>query len=113
MRDVNPGSPKTNIPVTTSFYLDPVQKRKLTNRINRIIGQLNAIKREIQKGECADDLLIQLAAVRGALTRLTVKILETQLLDCARTCMRNGSTDDDEVLERITRALSIILRQGA
>jgi len=64
-----------------------------------------------RRGQCADDLLIQVAAVWGAVKQLAAKILENHLIDCARTCMREGRTDE-EVLERITRALSVVLRQS-
>ncbi len=95
-----------------SFYLSPQEQKALIHRINRMVGQLEAIKRQIQSGQCADDLLIQVSAVRGALTQFTIRILENHLLECARTCMRQDTPDNEAVLQRITRALSVILKQG-
>jgi DNA-binding FrmR family transcriptional regulator len=97
--------------VLRTIYLPKPVRRRLIHRIHRIQGQLEAIRREIARGQCADDLLIQVAAVWGAVKQLAAKILENHLIDCARTCMREGRTDE-EVLERITRALSIVLRQS-
>jgi|FaiFalFF_MnMetaG_3_1042247.scaffolds.fasta_scaffold01859_7 DNA-binding FrmR family transcriptional regulator len=97
--------------VLRTIYLPKPVRRRLIHRIHRIQGQLEAIRREIARGQCADDLLIQVAAVWGAVKQLAAKILENHLIDCARTCMREGRTDE-EVLERITRALSVVLRQS-
>jgi len=97
--------------VLRTIYLPKPVRRRLIHRIHRIQGQLEAIRREIARGQCADDLLIQVAAVWGAIKQLAAKILENHLIDCARTCMREGRTDE-EVFERITRALSVILRQS-
>jgi len=97
--------------VLRTIYLPKPVRRRLIHRIHRIQGQLEAIRREIARGQCADDLLIQVAAVWGAVKQLAAKILENHLIDCARTCMREGRTDE-EVLERIARALSVVLRQS-
>ncbi len=97
--------------VLRTIYLPKPVRRRLIHRIHRIQGQLEAIRREVARGQCADDLLIQVAAVWGAVKQLAVKILENHLMDCARLCMREGRTDE-EVLDRIARALSVVLRQS-
>ncbi len=95
------------------IYLpEPVRKR-LIHRLRRVRGQIRAIERQIARGECADDLLIQIAAVRGALTQFAVKILENYLVHCAQTCMRADGSTDEEVLQRIARALALILKQSS
>ncbi|GBC85474.1 Copper-sensing transcriptional repressor CsoR [bacterium HR11] len=107
-----PPADRREVPeVLRTIYLPKPVRRRLIHRIHRIQGQLEAIRREIARGQCADDLLIQVAAVWGAVKQLAAKILENHLVDCARTCMREGRTDE-EVLERIARALSVILRQS-
>lgn len=95
------------------IYLPPPVRKRLIHRLRRMRGQIQALERQIDKGRCADDLLVQIAAVRGALNQFTIKIMEKYLVDCAVTCMAAGSNDNKEVLQRITRALSFVLKQSA
>lgn len=98
-------------PLPKGIYLSEEDKRLLLNRLSRIEGQIRAIKKRITEGECADDLIIQISAVRGAMTKFAVKVLREHLVSCANTCMmRNGRPK--EVYERTVRALSVILRQS-
>lgn len=92
------------------IYMPEASRKALCNRLSRIEGQIAAIKRRIVEGECADDLLIQVAAVKGAVTQVAAKILEDHLVDCTNSCMRN-KTSLDGVTRRVARALSFVLRQ--
>ncbi len=93
------------------IYLSPESRKALLHRLNRIEGQVRALKKGVQEGRCADDLLILAAAVRGAITQVIAKILEDHLMDCARTCMR-AEGNLDEVYERIARALATVLKNS-
>jgi DNA-binding FrmR family transcriptional regulator len=92
------------------IYLPQPARQALSHRLNRIEGQIGALKKMIEKGECADDILIQIAAVKGAVTQVAVKILENHLVDCAKTCMNINNKRG--IYERITRALATVLKQS-
>lgn len=56
-----------------------VQKPKLIARVRRIKGQIEAIERALQMdAECAD-LLQQVAAIRGAVSGLTLELMEEHI----------------------------------
>lgn len=90
-------------------YLSKEQRRALRNRVARIEGQVAALKRAIEEGACADDLILLASAPRGALRQLVAVLLEQHLLECARTCM---AEDSDEVLRRVSRAVTTALKQS-
>ncbi len=54
-------------------------RKKLLARVNRLIGQMNALKRDIESaatdGEC-DAVMQQLSSIRGAMNGLTMLFLE-------------------------------------
>ena len=57
------------MPPTKTGYLKPDAKRRLVNRINRVVGHLGAIRKMIEDEKCADDVLIQVAATRSAVLK--------------------------------------------
>lgn len=56
--------------------------KKLTQRINRIQGQLNAVKTMLENPDSADcaDLLQVIAACRGAINGLMAEVIEGHVL---------------------------------
>ncbi len=90
-------------------YLDPEAKKRLRNRLARIEGQIRALKGMVDEGRCADDILVQAAAARGALGQFIARVLEGHLADCVETCM-GGS--ERERTERLAKAVSLALKLG-
>lgn len=79
-------------------------KRKLNNRLNRIIGQLQGIKKMIDDDKYCGDILIQLAASDKALRSLSNVILEEHMHTCLVKSINSGETKEiDEILELFRR----------
>ena len=57
-------------------------KKQLTNRLNRIEGQIRGIKKMIEEDRYCNDVLIQLVAVESSVKSLSNQVLETHLLTC-------------------------------
>lgn len=55
---------------------DAAEQKKLTSRINRIIGQLNGIRNMIDDNRYCGDILIQIGAVESALQGLGYLVLQ-------------------------------------
>lgn len=92
---------------TTTSYLDEPAKRRLQNRLSRVEGQIRAMKQMVQDARCADDILIQAAAARGALGQFIARLLENHLSDCVNTCMEG---DRVEISERVSKAIAMALK---
>ena len=79
-------------------YRTEEEKKKDLSGLNRIIGQLEGIKRMINNDAYCNDVLIQLSAVSNSVKSLSNHILENHLY----TCMKDGiKKDDDEVIEEV------------
>jgi len=57
----------------------PAERTKLLNRVKRIQGQTERIKKTLEEdNECAE-VLMQLAAVRGGINSLMAEVLENHI----------------------------------
>lgn len=71
-------------------------------RINNIIGQLNGIKKMLQSSDhgCLD-LIIQLKAVKSAMSSLMQKMVAEEM----DNCWREGQKDKQNKVEKILKEL--------
>ena len=80
------------------------EKKLITNRLNRISGQVNGVKKMIDEDAYCSDVLIQLAAIESAVKSLSNHILENHLHTCITTEVQKGNTEAiDEVIELFKR----------
>lgn len=77
---------------------DPEQVRQLTNRIHRMVGQLNGIEKMINDNRYCGDILVQVAAVESALQSFGYIILEDHLSTCVVEKVQQG---DDEIMSEV------------
>lgn len=71
---------------------DVAEQKKLTSRINRIIGQLNGIQNMIDENRYCGDILIQIGAVESALQGLGYLVLQEHMETCVVEQVRQGNT---------------------
>lgn len=81
--------------------------RRVVNRLSRIEGHVRGIKRMVQDDEPCPDVLIQLAAVRGALDRVSRIILDEHLTQCVARAAEKGNIDGE--IEKLKAALDRFL----
>lgn len=80
------------------------EKKVLTARLNRIIGQMNGVKNMIDENRYCADVLIQLAAVDKAVKSLAAVVLEKHMHSCLINDVKNGKTETvDEIIELFKR----------
>ncbi|MCO6430191.1 MAG: metal-sensitive transcriptional regulator [Deltaproteobacteria bacterium] len=79
------------------------------NRINRIKGQLDGIRRMIEERKYCPDIITQTSAVRSAIASLETAILEKHLASCVHAAMSEGGHDAkakvSELVEIFKRAI--------
>ncbi len=76
----------------------------LTNRLSRIGGQINGIKKMIAEDVYCNDVLVQLASVERAVKSVSNIILEDHLKGCIADDLENGKIESmDEVVELFKR----------
>lgn len=80
------------------------EKKQLSNRINRIVGQMNGIGRMVEEDRYCDDILIQLSAVDKAIKGLANAILDTHMHTCMIEEIQRGNTAAvDEIVDLFRR----------
>ena len=80
------------------------EKKLITNRLNRISGQVNGIKKMIENDAYCNDVLIQLKAVESSIKSLSNHILENHLYTCVTRDLENGEFDTiDELISLFKR----------
>jgi len=89
-------------------YLDEVSSKALVHRLARMEGHLRSIRQMVLDHRCADEILLQVAAVKAALNQFSSQILDRELKACLESCMRGES---DERLKKVTKVLSTLLKQ--
>ena len=87
---------------------DPKLKKDLLNRLKSIEGHIRGVQRMVEDDEYCIDVLNQTAAVRKALEKVDVMILENHLESCVTTAIRG---DDPAERERVLRELLTLFSQ--
>lgn len=73
-------------------YHDPSVKKKQVNRLSRTIGHLEKVKRMIENDEDCGEVLIQLAACKGAINSLGKEIMNEHMEHCIIHAIEDGDT---------------------
>ena len=93
----------------TGTYMDEARVRSLGNALSRIEGHVGSVRRMVEEQRCADELLTQIAAVKAALNRVTVKIVEEELRLCLTQC---GAPEADDRFDAAMKALASMLKRS-
>lgn len=90
-------------------YLTPEAQKSLADRLARAEGHLRSVRQMVIDHRCADEILIQIAAVKAALNQTAASLIDSEMRACVDTCM-GGSAGDR--LSRVTKALSAVLKSS-
>ena len=82
-------------------------QRKVINRLSRIEGHIRGIKTMVQSDRPCPDVLVQIAAVRGALDRVARMILDEHLTQCIARAAKEGNIESE--IEELKAALDRFL----
>jgi DNA-binding FrmR family transcriptional regulator len=93
----------------SSVYLDSDTQMALANRLARLEGHVRSIREMVLDHRCADEILLQVAAVKAAVNTFASVLVEHELKACMNTCMTGNQ---DERLERVTRSLGALLKRS-
>ena len=90
-----------------SHHPDEV-KKNLTNRLNRIEGQIRGIKRMVDEDVYCDDIITQLSATQSALNSVATILLDGHLKGCVKGRLEEG---DEEILDELVITISKLMRK--
>jgi len=81
--------------------------RRIVNRLSRIEGHVRGIKTMVQQSSPCPDVLLQIAAVRGALDRVARIVLDEHLTECIGRAAKEGNIEVE--IEQLKAALDRFL----
>lgn len=86
---------------------DKELKKDIQVRLRRIEGQVKGIQGMMDKDVCCRDVLVQIAAIRSAINKVGVLLVENY----ARNCMGVGETEEELVgLENLIKTLNSFMK---
>lgn len=85
----------------------PEEYKSLINRLNRISGQINGIKKMVEESAYCTDILIQVSAVNSALNSFNKALLSEHIRTCVADNIREG---DDEIVEELVETLRKLMK---
>ncbi len=77
--------------------------KMLTIRLNKLIGQLNGIKKMVENGVACEDILTQVNAVNGGLHKISLLMLDRHVRQCVRVGMKKDQAE--ETIESLSQAI--------
>jgi DNA-binding FrmR family transcriptional regulator len=88
--------------------IDPDTKETVLARLRRIEGQVKGVHRMVAEDEYCVDILLQIAAIQGALTQVQKVLLGRHIESCVRDALRSGRQRERnrkirELLDVVTR----------
>jgi DNA-binding FrmR family transcriptional regulator len=81
--------------------------RKIINRLSRIEGHIRGVKNMVVEGRACPEVLIQIAAIRGAVDRVARLILDEHLSECITRAAQEGNIAQE--IEELKAALDRFL----
>jgi CsoR family transcriptional regulator, copper-sensing transcriptional repressor len=81
--------------------------RQIVNRLSRIEGHIRGIKTMVGENRPCPEVLVQIAAVRGAIDRVARLILDEHLSECVARAAKEGNIETE--LEELKAALDRFL----
>lgn len=78
-------------------------KEDLLVRLNRIEGQVRGVKKMVENEKYCVDILTQIVAVRGALKKVGLKVLQEHINGCVQSSLQN---EDEELIDELLNVIN-------
>ncbi len=95
------------LPDGTIIKHQHTQTKAVLNRMARLIGHLEAIKRMIKDGRDCTEVLIQLSAVDAAIKAVSRIILQDHMEHCIMDAINEG---DKQAIENLHKAIEQFIK---
>ncbi len=82
----------------------------IKNRLLRVEGQIRGIRRMLDEDSCCKDILVQISAVRAAVSKVGVLILENHMKECLSRKDNGRNEYDEDAVEELLIVLKSFIR---
>jgi len=83
------------------------QTKAVINRISRVTGHMQSVKKMVEEGRDCSEILIQLSAIRSAINSIGRIILQDHIDHCVVDAVESG---DRKVLDDLNNAIEKFLK---
>ena len=83
--------------------LSSEEKKNLLGRLARIEGQVRGLHRMLEEDKYCVEILTQIAAVRGALKKVGLKVIDSHVHGCVRKVLRDE--EDGEIVDELLNVI--------
>ncbi len=94
-------------PTEHEHHHSHTQTKAVINRISRVTGHMESVKKMVEEGRDCSEILIQLSAIRSAVNSIGRIILQDHIDHCVVDAVENG---DKKVLEDLNKAIEKFLK---
>ncbi|HEX2708446.1 MAG TPA: metal-sensitive transcriptional regulator [Solirubrobacterales bacterium] len=81
-------------------------KEQLLRRLSRVEGQVRGVARMVEEDRYCIDVLTQISAIRAALDKVALGLVDDHARHCMRDTKRDPDQDVDELMSALGRMLS-------
>jgi DNA-binding FrmR family transcriptional regulator len=81
--------------------------KSLTNRLNRIEGQVRGVRKMVENDAYCVDILTQVSAIQAALNAFNKELLGNHIRTCVADGIRAG---DDEIIDELVTTLQKLMK---
>lgn len=82
----------------------------IKRRLKRIEGQLRGIQRMLDEDACCLDVLVQIAAVRAAISKVGIIIFENHTRKCLTQTLQGEDIDREKVLADLVNVMNNFIK---
>ena len=94
-------------PTEREHHHSHTQTKAVINRISRVTGHMQSVKKMVEEGRDCSEILIQLSAIRSAINSIGRIILQDHIDHCVVDAVESG---DKKVLEDLNNAIEKFLK---
>lgn len=94
-------------PAEHEHHHSHTQTKAVINRISRVTGHMQSVKKMVEEGRDCSEILIQLSAIRSAINSIGRIILQDHIDHCVVDAVESG---DKKVLEDLNNAIEKFLK---
>ncbi len=92
----------------TEHNHSPVDTQKVLQRLKKVEGQVRGIQKMVENDRYCVDILIQIAAVRAALDKVGLSILEKHTHGCVQKAIKSG--DGDSAIDELMDVIKLFIK---
>jgi CsoR family transcriptional regulator, copper-sensing transcriptional repressor len=81
--------------------------KEIIDRLKRIEGQARGIQKMLEEGRDCEEVVVQLAALRAAVSKVCMAVVSSHMADC----VLKPDADDDK-REAVRRATGLMMKLG-